>query len=219
MLDVDANVSDAIGDKQTMAHSQTDAEVIERSLADPETFAIVYERHRAAVYTFLRWRVGTELAEEWLAETFAQAFRSRERYQPRHDTCRAWLIGIAAHLVANFQRSERRGARARERTAAHLSDRRLRGGSLADEVLDSATLDGELVAAVRALSDEDREVLLLHAWGELSPKEIANALGVRAGTVRSRLHRARAQVRRHLAATDARHDCEAAIATTGESHA
>lgn len=199
-----------------MSGTQSDAEVIEGSLRDPEAFSVVYERHRDAVYNFLRWRVGAQLAEEWLAETFAQAFRARQRYQPRHATCRAWLLGIATHLVSNFERSERRGSRARAREAAELVP-----DTLADMgVLDGATIDPELLAAVRALASEDREVLLLHAWGELSPHEIAKALGLRAGTVRSRLHRARTQVRHRLTLEGtAPHGRQEATTTTGDSHA
>jgi RNA polymerase sigma-70 factor (ECF subfamily) len=68
-------------------------------------------------------------------------------------------------------------------------------------VLDRADahLAGPLVAeALASLEDRDRDALLLLAWGELSYEEIAEALGVPAGTVRSRIHRARAQVSRLL---------------------
>lgn len=53
----------------------------------------------------------------------------------------------------------------------------------------------QLSAALHALSDADRDVLLLIAWGGLTAPEVADALAIPAGTVRSRLHRARSQLR------------------------
>ncbi|RZL29747.1 MAG: hypothetical protein EOP35_25020, partial [Rubrivivax sp.] len=58
--------------------------------------------------------------------------------------------------------------------------------------------DPELLGAVRALRAEEQEVLLLHAWADLSYEEIAAATGVAIGTVRSRLSRARVQLRAAL---------------------
>jgi RNA polymerase sigma factor (sigma-70 family) len=60
-----------------------------------------------------------------------------------------------------------------------------------------------LEAALASLSAGDRDVLLLIAWEQLTYEEVSRALGIPVGTVRSRLHRARAKVRRALAGTDA----------------
>jgi RNA polymerase sigma-70 factor (ECF subfamily) len=60
-----------------------------------------------------------------------------------------------------------------------------------------------LVAALAELAEPDRDVLLLFAWEQLSYEEVARALGIPVGTVRSRLHRARAKIRQALAGTPA----------------
>lgn len=204
---------------------QSDADVIERSLGEPEAFAAIFDRHHQTVHGFLRRRVGQDLADEWLAETFAQAFRARARYVPLHDTCRAWLLGIASHLIANHRRAEHRRLVAIRREAG-------RGGAEsfvdADAIVDrvaARAVSGELVEALRALDRGDRDALLLYAWADLSYTEIAQALDVPVGTVRSRLHRARGLIRRRLALPDGpepeheRAPGVPLIATTGEQHA
>jgi RNA polymerase sigma factor (sigma-70 family) len=149
------------------------------------------------VHGYLRRRLGSEVADDLLAETFAQAFRGRGRYVGRHDTCRAWLLGVTAHLIANHRRAERRRLAALQRECG----RRARAADELDGVLGRATageLSEQLAKGLRRLEPRDREVLLLYAWAELSYAEIAEALGIAIGTVRSRLHRAREQLRGYL---------------------
>jgi RNA polymerase sigma-70 factor (ECF subfamily) len=69
--------------------------------------------------------------------------------------------------------------------------------------LDAATARGRLAAALARLAGPDRDVLLLVAWAGLSQPEVAAALDVPAGTVRSRLHRARREMRTALGEEDA----------------
>jgi RNA polymerase sigma factor (sigma-70 family) len=64
----------------------------------------------------------------------------------------------------------------------------------------------ELAAALARLSPDQRDVLLLHAWAELDYEQVAEALGVPVGTVRSRLHRARSVLRGALAADERMED-------------
>ena len=190
-----------------------DAEVLERSIAEPELFALVFDRHHAAVHRYLRRRLGTELADELLSETFVQALRARSRYRPAHPTCLPWLLGIAAHLISGHHRAERRRLAALEREAGQrLSDA---GGGDLDALVarvDAGTLGPRLVAALRGLPGGDREALLLHVWGDLTYSEAAEALAVPVGTVRSRIHRARTRLRDAL-------DHAPAVVCTGETDA
>jgi DNA-directed RNA polymerase specialized sigma24 family protein len=71
--------------------------------------------------------------------------------------------------------------------------------------LDAEALRGRLAGALVEIADGDREVLLLVAWPQLSCEEAARALGIPAGTARSRLHRARTKTRAALAAADREH--------------
>ena len=105
-----------------------------------------------------------------------------------------WLYGIAGNLVRN----ERRAHERRLRALARLAGRRSLG---IDPLLDVASrLDADrtleaLGAALLALSEPEREVLLLVAWEQMSPAEVASVLGVPSATVRTRLFRARQSIR------------------------
>lgn len=175
----------------------TDAELVTRSLVDPEQFAGLFDRHAVAVHRYLGRRVG-DLADDLLSETFLVAFRRRADYRPERLDVRPWLIGIATNLVHGHARAERRRYRALARSAAEpeVADDGDRDGRL-----DAQAMRGPLAAALAGLTAPDRDVLLLVAWGDLSYGEVAAVLDVPVGTVRSRLHRARRQTRAALATT------------------
>ena len=137
----------------------------------------IYERHGAAILRYVRRRLGDGPAEDAAAEVFARALTAR--FDGANEL--PWLYGIAAHVIADLHRAERRRLKALERAAAEPR----RPGEPADP------LDAELARALRKLSRGDREALLLVVWGELSYEETAVALGVPIGTVRSRIARAR----------------------------
>ena len=174
----------------------SDAELIARSLDDPEAFAPLFDRHAASVHRYLGRRVG-ELADDLLSETFLIAFRRRAAYRPEHVEVRPWLLGIATNVVHGHVRTEQRRYKALARAAAE-PDRP--GSDPADSAdrLDAAALRGPLAAALAGLKPRDRDALLLLAWGQLGYEEIAAVLDVPIGTVRSRLHRARRQTRAAL---------------------
>jgi RNA polymerase sigma-70 factor (ECF subfamily) len=170
-------------------HERTDAELITASVGQPECFQAVFDRHFSVIHRYLRRRVGAELAAELTSETFLAAFRSRERYIPGQVSALPWLYGIASNLLRMHQRGEERRLRAYAR-AARESERAAPPVAV-DERLDAAAMRPALAAALADLTPALREVLLLHAWSELSHAEIAEALGCSAGVVRARLHRAR----------------------------
>jgi RNA polymerase sigma factor (sigma-70 family) len=173
-----------------------DTELITRSTTEPELFAALFDRHAGAVHRYLGRRVG-ELADDLLSETFLVAFRRRGAYRPLHVEVRPWLMGIATNLVHGHLRAERRRYRALAREAADPGLPAVDPGELTDRMAAQA-LRGPLAAALAGLKPRDRDVLLLFAWAELSYEEIAAALDVPIGTVRSRLHRARRQTRAAL---------------------
>ena len=173
----------------------TDAELIARSLEQPEHFAALFDRHATAVHRYLGRRVG-DLADDLLSETFLIAFRRRSAYRAEHVDVRPWLFGIATNLVHGHARTERRRYRALARAGAEPPTA---AGS--DEVharVDAAALRGPLAEALAGLEERDRDVLLLVAWGQLGYEEIAAVLDIPVGTVRSRLNRARRQTRAAL---------------------
>lgn len=171
----------------------TDAELIEASLRVPEKFALLFDRHAPHIQRYLARRLGQQIADDLLAETFLAAFTKRERYDSSRPDARPWLYGIATNLVGQHRREEVR----RHRTPSvgpYVADH-------ADRVAADVTaqaMRSMLSGALGALSVEDRDVLLLVAWEQLSYLEVAEALAVPVGTVRSRLNRARRKVRAAL---------------------
>jgi RNA polymerase sigma factor (sigma-70 family) len=163
-----------------------DGLVIRRSLAEPHAFGAVFERHFDAVYGYARRRVGADLAEEIATDTFVRAFDRRRTFDQRRGDARPWLLGIAANLLRRHWRTERRRLAAYARTGVSAETR------------PDAAERAEVVAALDSLSRDERETLFLFAVADLTYEEIADALEIPVGTVRSRLARARARVRRHL---------------------
>jgi RNA polymerase sigma factor (sigma-70 family) len=177
-----------------------DATLIERSWHEPEAFAALYDRHAGPIHRFAGRRLGDQLADDVVGETFLAAFRRRKRYDLRRADARPWLYGIAANVIGKHRRAEVRMLRAFARTGA---DPVAAGhADLVDSRVCAAAVQRDLAAALAALTAGDRDVLLLIAWADLSYEETAAALGIPVGTVRSRLHRARRKVREALGGQD-----------------
>jgi RNA polymerase sigma-70 factor, ECF subfamily len=180
-----------------MSFVPTDAEVIEASRSDPPRFGVVFDRHFGALHRYLRRRVGKDLADELAAETFVQAFAGRYRYDGTHPDARPWLFGIAANLLRHYARTERRRLLAYARR--RIDPATEADSDAVDRRLDAQEAGPPIARALAALAPVQREVLLLSVWAELSYEDIAVALGLPVGTVRSRLSRARARMRELLA--------------------
>jgi RNA polymerase sigma-70 factor (ECF subfamily) len=149
-----------------------------------EAFEELFELHFDVVYGYLARRVGTDTGRDLASETFVRAFAARKRYDAARGDVRPWLLGIANNLLRRHYRDE---------------ERRLRAFAQLDLPPDSVSpTEPRLADALLALSVDERDVLLLFAWADLGYAEIAEALELPVGTVRSRLHRARAHVRAAL---------------------
>jgi RNA polymerase sigma factor (sigma-70 family) len=184
---------------EVMNAADDDGEAVRASVADPQAFAPVFDRHFDAVHRFVRRRVGATVAQDVAAETFLRAFEARDRFDVTRGDARPWLYGIAVNLLGHHYRSEERQLRAYARTGV---DPGLVDEERADARLDAAAARRQLAAALADLQPGDRDALLLHAWAGLEYAEIAEALDIPVGTVRSRLNRARELVRRRLTADE-----------------
>jgi RNA polymerase sigma-70 factor (ECF subfamily) len=154
------------------------------SVDDDRVFEALFDRDFDAVWRYIRRRIGADLADELAAETFARAYEGWSRFDPARGDPRAWLFGIATNLLRRHARDERR----RFATLAH---------ELAvDDYAGPAFEVHALVDLFSRLSLADREVLFLFCWADLTYEQVAAALEVPVGTVRSRLNRARASARR-----------------------
>jgi RNA polymerase sigma-70 factor, ECF subfamily len=182
--------------------SESDASVMRRSIDEPDCFALLFDRHFAQLHRYLRRRLGDKLAAELAAEAFLQAFRSRRRFAGEDASVLAWLYGIAANLVRMNHRSEERRLRAYARAAAGRDGHE--PAIAVEDRIDAEALGPALALALAGLSPALREVLVLHAWAELSHEEIAAALGCSGAAVRTRLSRARSQLAAGLDAPTAR---------------
>ncbi|WP_018680517.1 RNA polymerase sigma factor [Actinokineospora enzanensis] len=167
----------------------TDAELAARFTRDPELFTEVHDRYFTAVYRYVAGRLGAGAAEDIAAETFLVAFDRRGTFDPDRGTLRVWLFGIATNLLARHRRAEARHYRALARVgppgAVESHESRVVAAVAA------RGLRPRLAAALARLSVGERDVLLLVALGQLGYEEVAVALGISAGTVGSRLSRAR----------------------------
>ena len=152
------------------------------------------------MYRFIARRVGAALAEDLASETFATAYRRRAAFEPGRGSMRSWLLGIAANLVRSHWRAEQHLLELDSRLVPEIDP--VDDSCAADQRLAAALLAPKLAAALVQLTADQREVLLLHAWGDLSHEEIAAALHIAAGTARSRLSRARACLRGQLGEFD-----------------
>src|SRR5215468_4295738 len=169
----------------------SDAEVIGRSLGEPEAFGLIYDRHAATVLRFLGRRAGARVAEGLVGELFRIAFERRKTFDASRATALPWLYGIGSNLLLKHRRAEARRLRASARmAAAESTDRRA-----SEAALDARLLFPRVADAIEGLPDDEREALLLFAWEELSYQSMAEALELPIGTVRSRLNRARASAR------------------------
>jgi RNA polymerase sigma factor (sigma-70 family) len=175
--------------------SPSDADVIRRSLAAPEAFGLLYDRHAATLLRFLGRRAGAKVAEGLLGELFRVAFEGRRTFDASRASALPWLYGIGANLLAKHRRAEARWLRASARMAADLETT---DGRATAAALDARLLFPRVADAIEALPDDERKALLLFAWEELSYQSVAEALDLPIGTVRSRLNRARAHLRELL---------------------
>ena len=171
--------------------SPSDAEVIGRSLGEPEAFGLIYDRHAATLLRFLGRRAGAKVAEGLVGELFLIAFERRKTFDASRASALPWLYGIGSNLLLKHRRGEARRLRASARMAANLEAANRRATTAA---LDARVLFSRVADAIASLPDDEREALLLFVWEELPYQSMAEALELPIGTVRSRLNRARAHL-------------------------
>lgn len=178
--------------------TSSDSEIISASLADPECFGLLFERHFQSVFSYAVRSIGASEGQEIASEVFVQAFKSRRRFDLSYRSARPWLLGIASNLVSNRYRSFERRSRAYRRALGRTHEIEEFETGVADRV-DASTHSARAREALEDLRPPERTVVSLFVFGGLSYREIAQVLGVREGTVKSRLSRGRANLRNALA--------------------
>ena len=140
-------------------------------------------------------------ADDAVQESFLKAFAALPRFRDGAPL-RPWLLRI----VTNEARNRRRSAGRRQGLALRAAEREPRDGAAPEPGPEAAVIAAEaraeLMAALRTLRDDDREVLGARFLLDLSEAETAETLGIPRGTVKSRTSRALARLREALAATE-----------------
>jgi RNA polymerase sigma-70 factor (ECF subfamily) len=172
-------------------------------------FELLYAKHAPAVKAYVMRRADSSMADDVVAEVFVVCWR---RFDEVPVDPLPWLLGVARRVLSTQRRGERRRGALHDRLvqtsgAAHFeapgdfaaepgespgATARSQDGALA------GMADAALAGALARLSESDRELLLLVAWDGLSPAEAAGVLGVKSGTARVRLLRARRRLAQAL---------------------
>lgn len=180
----------------------SDEELLRRMLAgDEEAFAALFRRQQAGVYRFALHMCGSPaVAEDVTQEVFLILIKSGSRYDPARASVRAFLYGIARNCVKRHQERRGRYVPIGERVDG-AKDNPYNPATASDNPF-SALSQSEQIASVRqavlSLPVPYREAVVLCELQELSYAEAAAAAGCSVGTIRSRLHRARAILAKKL---------------------
>lgn len=185
----------------------SDGDTIARSMADPTMFVSVFDRHVVAVHSYLARRAGQQAAEDLAGDVWLAAFNARRRFDATVANALPWLYGIARNVLRSHWRQQ--GIEPLPQIEAVHDP-----WPEVDDRLDAESRRSALRAALSRLAPVDREVLLLNAWEQLTPAEIAVVLNMPAGTARWRLHTAR----RTLAGHDGLQPAEQSAAIVCEEH-
>lgn len=153
-------------------------------------FELLFRRHEPAVRAYALRRADAGLADDVVAEVFLVCWR---RFDDVPVDPLPWLLGVARNVIGTMRRGELR----RHALRGRLAD--LGAGETAPTI---ESPDAVLAAALARLNEEDREMLLLVGWEELSSRQLAAALALHPSTARVRLMRARRRLRSELARAD-----------------
>jgi RNA polymerase sigma-70 factor (ECF subfamily) len=172
------------------AELESDAQLISASLGHPELFGEIFDRHAEQLLRFFVRRVGSADAGGLVGDVFRIAFERRSDYDCGHASACPWLYGIGSNLLRTRRRTQARGLRAAPKLIAGSQGHREEEG-----FLNARLVLPKLADAIEVLPEGDRAALLLFALEELGYAEIAIALEIPIGTVRSRINRARRKLR------------------------
>ena len=165
---------------------------------DPDALEAFYTEHVTAVTRFVARRVADpHTVADLTAEVFLAVIDSAHSYRPGRGTQVAWLYGIARNVIAG----ERRRAAHELRAASRVAGRRLLDDddiARLEERIDAESAGRAACLALASLPPDERAVLELVAVDGLPVTDAAAALGIRPGTARVRLHRARRAARQAM---------------------
>ena len=147
-----------------------------------QDFERLYEEHAGPLFSFLAYRTGdATLAEDLVADTFERVLTARRAFNPRKGGEKTWIYTIALNRLRDVARR-----RAVERGALeHVHA----NGANGHNGFESAEIRHIVMAALRAVSEEEREALSLRYGADLSLEEIAKVIGKPRSTVEGRVYK------------------------------
>jgi RNA polymerase sigma-70 factor (ECF subfamily) len=173
--------------------SEPDAALIARAQrGDLDAFGALVQRHEAMAVRVAAVVGGSAGAEDAAQEAFVRAYRSLHRFDLGRPF-RPWLSRIVANVAKNRVRGEQRHALLALRAPYEVAS-----ADVVADAIDAAARREALADALARLPERDRLVIAYRWFEDMSEREIADALGVRPGTVKSRLSRAMARLRAEL---------------------
>jgi RNA polymerase sigma-70 factor (ECF subfamily) len=154
-----------------------------------DEFRAAFDQHKDAIYRFA-WRMtgASDAADDIAQDVFLVLWRQPDRFDPARGALRAYLLGVARNLLRKRWRDAHRWE--------ELDEERFVALPVDVERRETAQIVAD---AVRALPPLQREALVLAEYEQLSLEDIARIVDAEVGTVKSRLHRARENLRRMLA--------------------
>ncbi len=178
-----------------------EAGLVAQAKTDPEAFGALYERYVQKIYRYVYYRTGNPHdAEDLTAKVFQRALVSLERYTSRGLPFSAWLYRIAHNLVANWHRDQGRRQMVPLNEAARQDWQALRTEA-PELAVETREEQDRLLAAVRRLSEERQQLLVLKFVECLSNAEIGQVLNRSEGAVKSLYHRTLLVLRDELTKT------------------
>ena len=181
-----------------------DSELVERALAgEQNAFRSLYDRYQQKIYALVGSMTGPgEDVHDIVQEAFVRAFRSLKNFRG-HSSFYTWLYRIAINAATDHRRKQAR--QSQHRSARPLEEIDRGPTQIAAPESDNpeadlyrSELSGLMNRALKTLSDEHRQVIVLREINGLSYQEIAEVTGVTIGTVMSRLHYGRGKLARTL---------------------
>jgi RNA polymerase sigma factor (sigma-70 family) len=175
---------------ESLYAGRDDVELIVLSRDEPEAFGLLYERHAEPILRFFARRtLDPETAAELTAETFAEAFASRQRFRDRGLGVSGWLYGIARHQLAKFFRTGAVDSRARSRLQIPEREVSTEDYERIEELIDFEKVGRAIGQALGVLSEEQREALTLRVIDGHTYREVAETLRCSEEVARARVSR------------------------------
>jgi RNA polymerase sigma-70 factor (ECF subfamily) len=185
----------AIRNGALMSQSSDDARLIARAQeGEPAAVAEIYERHHAAIYRYVFYRVGdVPTAEDLTGTVFVRVVENIDRFVYRGRPLLTWLYTIARNVVVDHHR--RTGGPA----IVPLEERLVNGAADVERAAERALTQQRLARALSRLTEDQRQVIVLKFIEEMSNEEAAATMAKTVGAVKSLQHRALASLQRILA--------------------